>query len=309
MYNSHAKLSIVAAFAMASGFCGYARAGEADLRFEVASVKRSDPNRLGGVWRGGPGTPSPGRLTAENIPFATLAMHAYDVKYRHQIDWKLPWMETEPYDVVASVPAGTTKEQFRTMLQRLLEERFGLVVHRESRQLSGFRLVVAKGGAKLKKSEGTPVPVKTGGTAPESMLADGIVFKNGVPEFTENSPSGVLRTAAGNVIHGRHDTMKALVERLLVELQAPVIDATGLEGEFDYTLSFAHEAAVLPKGGNLVVGPGFGMATTEQDGPVSTRPALLTALQEQLGLKLEAAKAVPVEVLVLDKANRNPTEN
>ena len=92
--------------------------------FEVASVKHSDPKHRPGVERrGGPGTSSPGQFSVENESFASLAMDAYEAGMLRNVEWKMPWMATEHYDVFAKVPAGATKEQFRLMLRRLLEER------------------------------------------------------------------------------------------------------------------------------------------------------------------------------------------
>jgi uncharacterized protein (TIGR03435 family) len=136
----------VAVFAAANAFRAYAQSGNGDLQFEVVSIKHSDPKLMGSVWRGGPGSSAPGRFTAENTTSATLASHAYGTKYGYELDWKSGWMGAELYDVVANVPAGATKEQFRIVLQRLLAERFGLVVHRETRQLPGYRLVVVAEG-------------------------------------------------------------------------------------------------------------------------------------------------------------------
>jgi uncharacterized protein (TIGR03435 family) len=102
-----------------------------------------------------------------------LAMEAYGLKRPFEIDWKSPWMSTELYDIEARVPAGATKAQIRIMLQHLLADRFGLMVHRETRQLPGYRLVVTKGGPKLNQS--VAAPARAGDSAPgnsssQSML-------------------------------------------------------------------------------------------------------------------------------------------
>jgi uncharacterized protein (TIGR03435 family) len=179
--------------------------------------------------------------------------------------------------------------------------------------LAGYRLVVAAGGAKLKKSAGAQVPAKTGGAGPESSPAPSVVAKGGIPQFSDNAPSGTLFTLAGAVLRGRHESMDGLAGWLMGELGAPVINATGLEGEYDYDVPFKPEPRPLPRGSRIVAGGSFsgGAAAPEPISPESpdANPTLPFALQGQLGLKLDAVKSVPVEVVVLDKANRDPTEN
>jgi uncharacterized protein (TIGR03435 family) len=136
------------------------QSGDTNLQFEVASIKRTDPNHVGSIPLG-PSSPVRFRASAT---LTGLAMNAYGLKQGFEIDWKSPWMATEFFDVEAKVPAGSTKAQVRIMLQRLLAERFGLVIHRETRQLPGYRLVVAKGGPKLHKSGAAPA--NTGEAAP-----------------------------------------------------------------------------------------------------------------------------------------------
>src|SRR5882672_6979844 len=102
-------------------------------QFEVASVKHSGPASPNGGTSGGPGTSNSLRFTARNVYFVLMAMRGYGVEQMFQVECKLPWMMEERYDVVANVPPGTTKDEFRLMLQRLLQERLGLVAHRETK--------------------------------------------------------------------------------------------------------------------------------------------------------------------------------
>ena len=185
------------------------------------------------------------------------------------------------------------------MLQRLLAERFGLVVHRETRQLPGYRVVIAKGGPKLKKSvEAAP----TGEGA--------VVVKNGTPQFSKDSGSGILLTLAGETLRGRHETLAGLQHQLVSALHAPVLDATGIEGEYDYDLTFAPEPTPLPKEATIHLPPGaMGGGGQSPSEPLGNGPHLMSAIKEQLGLQFESVKAVPVDVLVLDSAKREPIEN
>ena len=107
-------------------------------------------------------------------------------------------------------------------------------------------------------------------------------------------------------MHGRNRTMQTLAADLAQKLHVPVMDATGLEGGYDYTFIYTQEPMPMP---GIVVSPGGGVpATTLPDGPLD-HPLLRDALREQLGLELRPVKNVPVDVVVIDSANKVPTEN
>src|SRR6266545_4405126 len=118
------------------------------LTFEVATVKPAvppTPNGRGMVFfrgpSGGPGTKDPGRIDYPNMSLKNLLMNAYDVK-NFQITGP-SWLDTERFDITATLPPQTTKEQFHVMLQNLLAERFKLAVHRETKELPSYTLTVA----------------------------------------------------------------------------------------------------------------------------------------------------------------------
>jgi uncharacterized protein (TIGR03435 family) len=225
-------------------------------------------------------------------------------------------MSTELYDVEAIVPAGATKAQIRIMLRHLLADRFGLMVHYETRQLPGYRLVVAKGGPKL--SQSVAPPARIGDDVPGRSSTQGdVVIKNGIPGFSESAGTGELMTRAGTIFRGRHNSIGGLTSQLTQVLQGPVVDATGIEGEYDYDLSFQNLPAArtkdsvgfVPDGSAVILPANAGPAVTPEVSPEpSGRPTIWDALKHQLGLQLDAVKSVPVEVLVLDKAHQ-PTEN
>ena len=131
-----------------------ARPVKHDYRFEVASVRPSEPPN-GHEYGGGPIPPSytPGRYRVSKVSFAVLAWKAFSVNYEYQIEYP-HWMASTYFDVNATLPEGATKADPPPMLQHLLEDRFGLVFHHETRQVAGYELVVAKSGATARKIGG-----------------------------------------------------------------------------------------------------------------------------------------------------------
>ena len=283
---------------------GNPQSSSAPLTFEAASVRTAPPDRPGGVpVAGGPGTKDPGLFTGSGIPLLPLVMQAYDLKFRFQLAW-LPWMETERYSIRAKVPPGTSKDQFRVMLQNLLVERFALKVHRETRNMSGYWLVVAKGGPKLTPSappppvqpvQAEPSPATTLG---KNGLPPGVVIgRSGTPELAPGNTPHELVTRAGHFLRARRETAEYLAFRLSRELQRPVSDATGLKGEYDYTLIWSPDHLMA-------------RSADSDSGGEPEAPPLFEALERQLGLKLQPVKrSIPVDVLVVDYARKIPTEN
>lgn len=292
--------------------------------FEVASVKTAAPPKDGRFgftgMRGGPGTNDPGQVSYTNMPMRLLMMMAYDIK-RYQVIGP-DWLDSERYDVLAKVPAGATKEQARLMMQSLINERFHMKLHHESREMKLDELVVGKNGPKLKEStidpkEAAEMPK---GPPPAPPKPD----KNGFPQMERAGMLIMIRPASNGSLTARMSakgqTMGALVGVLSNELRHPVVDKTGLAGIYDFNLEYAPEGmpgGMLPPpppgggpagGGGLIApgggnpGPGGGESAGEP------APVLAAALQQQLGLRLESKKG-PVDVLVIDSADKTPTEN
>jgi uncharacterized protein (TIGR03435 family) len=287
-----ATLAAGVAFLAGSAF---AQAG-GGLAFEVASVKPSPPVKAGervyyGPARGGPGTPDPGQITWTYARFFDLLMTAYDVK-NYQISGP-DWLQNERYDVVVRVPAGTTKEQVRVMWQNLLAERFGLTLHRESREFRVDELVIAKGGAKLKESAEDAAGVMAG-KPPE--LKDGQVIGPGMIVTLMPGGNGAVALHA----YAKAMPMSRLTSLLGGQVNLPVLDKTGLVGYYDFTLEFS---AMLP--GAPPPAPG---GQAPGDSASDPGPNLDAALQQQLGLRLVGSKA-KLDVIVIDKADKVPTAN
>jgi uncharacterized protein (TIGR03435 family) len=245
--------------------------------FEVASIRPSTPRPDGlyGNYKrsGGPGTNDPGRMILENFTIGSLIMRAYDIpSYLFSGPESLSNIRL---DVTATLPPGATKEQFLLMQQNLLATRLGLVVHREKKEMPVYELIVAKGGSKLK-------PSAPPGDSPAAPSFD----KDGFPVLL---PGHTMFTSTGDHqwIEASADTMEHLAQMLAGQLQAPVQDATGLTGKYDFTLKW------LPNILRPDSDPGLGLEG---------------ALPSQLGLTLRRTKG-QVEVLVVDHVEKTPTEN
>ncbi len=303
---------------------GSAQTGDAPTTFEVASVKPAAPI-VGGMIRvrmgGGPGSPDPGQINYSNVTLKNVLMNAYNVK-GYQISGP-SWLESERYDIVAKVPKGATKEQFQLMLQNLLAERFKLKLHRESKELPIYALVVGKTGVKMKETPKDD-PAADAAGAPPAAPAAGFgggeprirMGKDGMPQMP---PGGGGRGAMMMMGNGGKMRMQAnkqkvtqIAEMLGNQLGRPVVDQTGLTADYDFTLEFAPDDTMRgpagmappgppPDGGG---GPGGGAMSSSEGGG----PSLMSALQEQLGLKLEPKKG-PIDLLVIDSMEKVPTEN
>ncbi len=269
------KLAVVFLLALVRGAAfGQAVAPPA---FEVATVRRANPQAVGGGLRGGPGTDDPGRIAYSNLPLLSLLVTAYHMR-PFQI-FGPDWLKTEKYDVAAKIPDGATETQFEMMLQRLLAERFHLALHHETRDFRAYELVVGKNGPKLKES----VP----NAAPDQSLPP--TFGQLSPETRSAVVAGMpLATNRGVFSAGRIRAVEGLAEDLSMFLGAPVVNSTGLTGRYDYNLAFERPGSDAADGDPL--------------------PSIFTAVQEQLGLRLEEKK-LPFDVVVVDRADKVPAEN
>jgi len=271
----------------------HAQTPAARPEFEVASVKQN----AGGSQRSFIGSSSPGTLSAENVPLELLIQQAYGVR-PFQIVGAPDWAKSERYDLkakarVEGAPAQVSRDSMQksmaemyVMLQALLEDRFKLKLHRETRELPVFELTVAKSGVKLRETTCTVYDPAN----PPAELAPG----QKRPDFCGNinmGRNGMNRTLAAAGIG-----MKDLSERALANIMGrTIVDKTGYAGKFDVHLEWAPDTP-LPSGGGAD-DPGK-PAPSDASGP-----SIFSALQEQLGLKLESGKG-PVEVLVIDHVEK-----
>jgi uncharacterized protein (TIGR03435 family) len=275
--------------------------------FEVASV-RPVPG-IGypgsGIMRGGPGTADPGRLAYQHATLKLLLTTAYGVE-NYQVSGPA-WINSERYDIAAKVPAGTTKEQAAVMLQNLLAERFKLELHRESREFQVYELTVAKGGPKLKEStkESTKESARSADAAPidpAETMRQVTTDKDGLPWLPPGRPN-VMNGGGENLMQSARQqpisTLVRFLQQRMSLLGLPVLDKTGLTGTYDYALKFT------PPGLAPAAAPPTGNPADAASDPA---PDVFEAVQQYLGLKLEQKKD-PLDVLVIDRAEKTPTEN
>jgi uncharacterized protein (TIGR03435 family) len=241
---------------------------------------------------GGPGTESPGRIEYREMSLKDLLFNAFRVQF-FQLRTQ-SWMEDVFFDVRATVPAGATRDDVAQMLQGLLAERFKLKIRRETRDVRGYVMTVAKEGAKVTESPAVVAPAEPARRGGFDLDKDGFVV---LPPGTTSliaipSADGVRRLTGARV------TMRVFAGYLRRELQQPVADETGLKGMYDFRVAYTPEVATP---GNT--GP------PEASGPdVKPAPTLLQALDRQLGLKM-VSRPVPTEILTIEHIELRPVEN
>jgi len=251
------------------------------LSFEVASIKASDPNPSNPAWIGMSADGAIVKYT--NITLRDCIRGAYRAR-----DFQIigpEWMTNARFEISAKLPSGASTDQIPEMLQALLAERFKLEIRREKKEQSVYVLLVGNGGPKLK-----PAEIKSENEAPMALGPDG---KPRPAMMFAIRPAGVVLTAPSA-------TLASLVGLMSRFTARPVVDMTGIEGQYQFNLNFAPETNPgLTTGG--VAGPG-GAAT-------SLEPALsLADAVKQYGLRLEARKA-PIEMFVVTHIEKTPTEN
>ncbi len=260
-------------------------------RFAVASIKRNQsspaPNSIGAPM--GAGYRSGGRFVAGNAPVTFLIQRAYAVQ-SFQVVGGPSWIDSEGYDIEAKPEGSTDQKRMWLMVQTLLADRFKLSMHRATRDLPVYDLLAGKGGLKL--------PAPQGGDCAEVMTT----FPGpGQPRVAPPCGPGIIGAGTGLNMEGINVSMPAVAKLLSSLMGREVIDKTGFTGRFALHLEFAMDDALpgLP-------GPASPDASGQPMDP-NARPSIRSALQEQLGLKLQPSTG-PVDVFVIDRVER-PTGN
>jgi uncharacterized protein (TIGR03435 family) len=254
-----------------------AAAAPAVFEYNVASIKL---NISGGASIGGRNSPDSYSIT--NVPVQTLMQMAFGVQ-SYQMIAAPEWFKSERYDIEAKMDpavadafqklnADDRKVARLQMLQALLLSRLKLTIHRETRELPIYSLVIGKSGSKLQE------------TKPSAPSA--VVPRGGPSVRTSRQGSGPITLT---VLHCANTDIAGI---FVPHVGRTIIDKTGLTSVYDFTLQFMPDDAA--------VAPGSGSGSS---GPDPTAPSIFTAIQEQLGLKLEAGKG-SVEVIVIDHVER-----
>ena len=281
----------------------------APVRFEVASVKPSDPNASSGIFGSIPAMrpQGAGGISVSNMPLRLLVRMAYGVQ-DFQLVGGPSWQMSSKFDISAKAPEGTTKatQDLLPMMKALLADRFKLKTHTETRELPTYALMVARSDGKLgpdiKPSSSDCSAADAQKRAEELAKGGGAAFLSALTKG-ETIPCMIMpainpsNPTAGFGLRGNGQAMSGLTQFLTQVTGRIVHDKTGLTGLYDFELRFDPQVlmAMLPQLGlNLP-------ANATANAAASDSPALLTALQEQLGLKLDSQKG-PVEVMVIDSA-------
>ncbi|HEY1756372.1 MAG TPA: TIGR03435 family protein [Bryobacteraceae bacterium] len=273
--------------------------------FEVASIKPSAPGTRTQLM-----VPPGGRFAVNGVSLVLMIAAAYRVR-DYQIIGAQGWMMKDLWNIEARTasatvdPPSTTPpylnvpDMMAVRLQSLLEDRFGLKSHRETKEMQVYVLSVDKGGSKLKPfdsltaAQTSPLP---SGTQPP-VGPDGKLPPNFAPP-----PGAVI--AGGGTILATGVPMDQIVTLLGRLTDRPIIDKSSLAGRFNVRLQFDPETAPSTTFGTTPASASPSTPATPSD---PAGPSLFTAIQEQLGLKLESRREL-VEVLVIDSA-KPATEN
>ncbi|MGA3028678.1 MAG: TIGR03435 family protein [Bryobacteraceae bacterium] len=237
--------------------------------FDVASVKAAPERDYGTGARPTGMAPeiqgNPGRIDFSDVSLAGVICRAYGLR---PADLKTPaWMQERRYDIHANVPAGAPKGHIPEMLENLLADRFQMKVHWETREEPGYVLTVARNGLKLKQS------------APDTLR---------MASFRSDGHFALRRF-----------TMTDLANSLRGNMGRPVVNTTGVAGEYDIVFDAAPDSM-----------PGLppGLLNSDANGQASEYPTITEALR-RLGLVLTPGGKVPVKYLVVDSALKVPTGN
>ncbi len=264
------------------------------ITFEVASIKPAAPMPMGKMAVGM--NSDAGMLRYTNVSLKDCIRTAYRVK-----DFQVQgpdWIESTRFDIVAKLPADSTKDQIPEMLQTLLADRFKLTLHRETKEHAIYALIVGKGGPKLK-----PAEVQTR----EGPPAGGNLGSGGPPR---NGMMMMRVDPAGAHLKAPSATLAQLAEMISRFSERPVVDMTGIQGQYDFDLVFSPENMK----GMMHGLPGGPMPCRQVKGSVRRRmrrsePAgSIYESVQRYGLKLDPRKA-PMEILIVDHIERTPTEN
>jgi uncharacterized protein (TIGR03435 family) len=277
IYRSLRASRLAVVLVAAATLMGSAQSQPAAPGFEVASIKRNISSEPGGFIRVEEGV----RFNATGVPLSFIIRQAYGV-LETQVANQPDWLTSERYDIRGKAPDGV--EVFPNMaplLRSLLQDRFGFQAHTEQRDLTTYDLVMARSGGRL---------------GPKISRADFDCGARATATPPKAGPSGdpvcTITFGPGRILV-RGFSIGRFAGGLVGQVQRMVVDKTGLTGAWNFELLYTPDQPVRLNGAIVPPNP--------------DAPSLFTAVQEQLGLKLESSRG-PVDVLVIDRVNR-PTED
>lgn len=278
----------------------FGQASAARPAFEVASIKPSAP---AGIRQIRVGLHMDGsQVSGASLSVQNLIRIAFRVK-NYQISGP-DWMASERFDISAKLPAGASEREVPEMLQTMLEDRFQMKMHRESKELPVYGLVMGKGGVKMQES-----PEDSGQQKQSDQGRSGVnVAASGqAGGVTINYGNGAYFTFADDRLEGHKLSVAAMADVLTRFTDRPVVNMTDLQGNYDFVLELSHEdfRAMMIRS---AIAAGVQLSPRAMQLADAASGDSLFAAVEKLGLKLEARKA-PVEVLVIDHIEKTPTEN
>jgi bla regulator protein BlaR1 len=292
LYTSFGRAAAPCIVAAAAVCALAAQTAPATAHFEAASVKANKSGGTNGMLRREPG----GRIEASNMPLRMLITFAYELQPFRLVGGP-DWVNTERFDIVAkfdgdpppTLPGGPP-DPMRLSMRALLEERFHLELREEMRDLDTYNLVIARADGK----PGAALKPTAQDCSPDALRQRAAAGPPALPAPGEMMQCGMMMNP-GRVRSGGMP-LSQLAGVLSGQVGRIVNDKTGLSGGFDFEMTYS-PTGIRPPG----AGPG--------DAPPldSDAPSIYTALQEQLGLKLEPAKA-PVDVFVIENVER-PTDD
>jgi uncharacterized protein (TIGR03435 family) len=263
------------------------------IAFEVASIKSSAPLPMGQIRTGM--NADAGMLRYTNVSLKDCIRVAYRVK-----DFQVQgpdWIGNTRFDIVAKLPAGSSQDHIPEMLQALLADRFKLTLQRDTKEHAIYALVVAKGGPKLK-----PAEVPTG----DGAVAGANSGRGAIPRGAVS----MRMDPAGMHLQAPSVTLATLGEMISRFSERPIVDMTGIQGQYDFDLVFLPETTRgMPAAarGAMPPPPPGESGRPPSDAQAEGAGSIYDSVQ-RYGLKLEPRKA-PMEVLVVDHIERTPTEN
>jgi uncharacterized protein (TIGR03435 family) len=266
---------------LASSILGFAQQATDKPRFEVASIKPSDPNAANAVWVGM--SADRALVSYTNITLKDCIRAAYRVRDFQVIGPE--WISDVRFEITAKLAVGASPDQIPEMLQVLLAERLKLTLRRDTKEQAVYALTAGKDGVDLKPAEAK--------IDDQSLTALGSDGKPRPAMMFQFSPSGVRLTAASASLASFVELMSRFTER-------PVVDMTGLKGQYEFNLTFAPETIRGLPAASVLGSDG----TTASSDPA---PSVFDAVKQH-GLRLEARKA-PLEILTVTHLEKTPTEN